>query len=120
MKKNKREFCELVASNLFAPTRAVEIIWPQDDLLDAQAKGMELMEDKKISKMIGRMRLDRKLMASPSKDWIKYKLMVIIEDAEKLSDFSSMRYCLDQLNKIDGNYDLSHAGVDGVNLTMQF
>jgi len=120
VKTNKREFCQLVATGLYSSVTAVELVWRDDDKVDAEVKAKDLMKDKKILKLIERLRGDITLLASPTKEWVRYKLMSVIDDATRLNDFASIRYCLDQINKIDGNYDLSASGVDGVNLKMEF
>ncbi len=120
MKNNKRLFSELVATGLYSSVSAVELVWVGDEKVDAKAKAQDLMEDKRVIKLIARIKEDIKLLASPTKEWVKFKLMRTIEDASKLNDFSTIRYCLDQLNKIDGNYDLTNVGIDGVNLNMSF
>ncbi len=120
MKTNKREFAEIMATGLYSSVTAVELVWTGDDKVDAEAKAKDLMKDKKVIKLIERLKGDIKMLASPTKEWIKFKLMQTIADATSLNDFSTIRYCLDQLNKIDGNYDLTNIGVDGVNLKMVF
>ncbi len=120
MKTNKRLFCELVASELYSSVTAVEVVWSDDDRVDAKVKAKDLMKDKKILKLIERLKGDIKLLGSPTKTWVKYKLMTMVVDASALNDATTARYCLDQINKIDGNYDLTNVGVDGVNLTMEY
>ena len=123
MKKKNREFCELMATDVFEDWICVESVWGVDVFEDPILKAQELLSKDKILKRIDMYKKAYLTSSSTSKTWIKNKLVSLVQTAntkdEGMYDPSTVRYALDMLNKMDGNYSSTDTAQQ-VTLNMQF
>ena len=123
MKKKNREFCELMATDVFEPFIVVEHVWGIDVFEDPILKAKELLSKDKILSRIEMYKKAYLTSSSTSKVWIKNKLVSLVQTAnlkdEGMYDPSTVRYALDMINKMDGNYTSTDTAQQ-VTLNMKF
>lgn len=124
MKKNKRLFCDLMATEMYEDYHAVETVWG-DKYVDSQEKADALMADDKVIAMIAKVKKAHSTRGTISKTWIKNTLVGLVDIAQSIGasefyDPNTIRYALDMLNKMEGNYEKDNQQRADVSLTMQF
>ena len=123
MKKNKRLFCDLMATGLYDGFRAVETVWG-DKYDDSYKEGQRLLCEPKIIRRIKLLSDSNEKMATNNAVWTKNVLMGLVERAGVMEDGvydpNVIRYALDMLNKMNGAYEKDNQQKADVSLTMQF
>lgn len=119
MKKNKRLFCELMATGLYEGFSAVEAVYG-DKYESSNDKAVSLLADKQVVSRIKQLKLSNDTMSNVDAVWIKNTLIKLIDKSQRLDDSATVRYALDMINKMDGNYLPENMNAQDVSLTMHF